>query len=85
VQAVRNGEHRGVLKLLPNAQLHCGIGGIVNGSGGFVEDEHFGFAQQGTANAQELPLPDAEVLAPFGNHLVELSFESAHGWTQLHL
>jgi len=53
---MRNGQHSTVCKGSPDSLLYEGITGCVHVAGGFVKDQNFGFAQESSCHAQQLPL-----------------------------
>lgn len=58
VETMGNGENCRVGELLTDGLLDEGVGGDVNSSGGFVQDQDTSLAEKGTGKADQLALSD---------------------------
>jgi hypothetical protein len=84
VEPVRD-QDRGVAKILANHLLNGRVSGIVDRRRRLVQDQHLGFPEQRSRNAQELPLSLRKVFAALG-HLFEQSVrERPNDLGHLHL
>lgn len=68
----RNDSHGVFLQILTEAVLNLGFGGLIEGGGGFVEEENLLLAQEGASESDTLLLATGEVAAGVTNFSVVL-------------
>ena len=59
-EAVGDEEHRGTLKLFFEVEAHLSLGDVVEGAGGFIEDQQRGALEHSTGDGDALTLTTGE-------------------------
>mmetsp|Transcript_12183 Transcript_12183/g.39126 ORF Transcript_12183/g.39126 Transcript_12183/m.39126 type:complete len:212 (+) Transcript_12183:187-822(+) len=84
VQPVCNGEQGHVGHVRPQGALDAGVGRVVDGRGGLVQQQHGWRAERGPGEAQKLTLAHGPVCPAFLHQGVETALQGQHGLTQTH-
>lgn len=75
VESMGNGQNGTISEFSANGGLNEGISFQIDGCRRLVQDEDFGFAQEGACQANELPLTDRQVFTILGHTIVETGGE----------
>mmetsp|Transcript_23334 Transcript_23334/g.53998 ORF Transcript_23334/g.53998 Transcript_23334/m.53998 type:complete len:747 (-) Transcript_23334:938-3178(-) len=84
VQPVRDRQHGTLGEHLANRLLQHGVGVVVDGGGRLVEREYERVAQRRAREAEQLPLPDREILSSLGHLMREPLLETVDERRELH-
>ena len=84
-QAVGHDEHGADVLHLFQRILDKQLRFRVDIGGGFVQNHHGGFVNNGAGKAQKLPLSGGEVVAPLPDHLVQALLQTADEFVCIHI